>query len=89
LKSVKITSLQPGEEIGIGHEVLLGAEGNENKVGNVLNEQAADADPLEPARLCPTGQQRTDAQGQAEQLRVYPFVRFPYFNGSWLHHASA
>src|SRR5206468_5633798 len=54
-----------------------GAERVENKKRNVLNEHAANPDPLQPARLCPTSQHRTNGEQQSEQLGTDPVVRLP------------
>src|SRR6266536_147660 len=55
----------------------LGAEGVENKKPHVVNEHATDTDPLQPARLCPTSQHRTNGEQQSEQLGTDPVVRLP------------
>src|SRR6266487_1851004 len=55
----------------------LGTEGVENKKPHVLNEHATDTDPLQPGRLCPTSQHRTNGEQQSEQLGTDPVVRLP------------
>jgi hypothetical protein len=72
------TSLPPrGEEVAIIHWTRLGTERVENKKPNILNEHPADPDPLQPARLCPTSQHRTNGEQQSEQLGTDPVVRLP------------
>src|SRR6266487_755671 len=55
----------------------LGTEGVENKKTHVLNEHATYTDPLQPARLSPTSQHRTNGEQQSEQLGTDPVVRLP------------
>src|SRR6266496_1857368 len=55
----------------------LGTKGVEDKKPHVLNKHAADPDPLQPARLCPTSQHRTNGEQQSEQLGTDPVVRLP------------
>src|SRR6266404_4711218 len=75
--NVNIAPFHFGKEVAVAHWMRLGAKCVEDKKPNVLNEHTADAHPLQPARLCPASQHRTNGEQQSEQLGADPVVRLP------------